>query len=147
MEDSIDIKTFRLFPMISHPESDVGIELVVGGRMTCYCYWKLAMYPLDNQDCSLTFYNKGSTELFFIVSSFGHPKYHDLNKDYIEGGFEISTTLKTNASLNDFELFLKLSRIFEPYLFKYYLPTIIITLNLSLNFPYAPDPSVPTPTF
>ena len=134
MDDSIDVKTFRLFPTATNQESVVGVELMVGGRIACYCYWELEMYPLDNQECTLTFYAQGSSKIFFIVSSFGHPKYHDLNEDYIGAGFEISTTMKTNASENNFELSLKLSRIFQPFLFKYYLPTIIIVVISGLGF-------------
>ena len=105
-----------------------------GGRVTIYCYYELAMYPLDTQNCISSFYGRGSSAINFNISSFGHPKYHDLNENYIAAGFEVSTTM-INPTLNDqFGISLKLRRLIQPFLFKYYLPTIIIVIISGLGF-------------
>ena len=132
--DSIDVKRFRLQKNINYPKNPVIVEWMFGGRVEIYCYYSLAMYPLDTQNCISSLYGRGSSAINFNISSFGHPKYHDLNENYIAAGFDVSTTMINPTLNNQFGISLKLRRLIQPFLFKYYLPTIIIVIISGLGF-------------
>ena len=101
------------------------------------------MYPFDDQSCKLWLLNRGPTDLTFqpyhppetSKPSHGFEKYH-------AAGFEISTDLMENKKINRFDINLKLRRIFQPFLFKYYLPStaIVCISGTGLLFPLNPLP-------
>ena len=137
MEESIDIKKYSLTSNLMDSRASINVQLMFGGRVTMYCYFKLDMYPLDTQNCPGKFYGQGTTELIFVVKRFGNPKhkrYNDLTKNYIGVGFDISTKMINDTFNNNFQISLELKRLIQPFLFKYYLPTTIIVIIAGLGF-------------
>lgn len=67
--DSIDVKRFRRLKNVNYPKDPVIVEWMFGGRVAIYCYYVLAMYPLDTQNCISSLYGRGSSAINFNISS------------------------------------------------------------------------------
>ena len=137
MIDSINLRKFVLLPTVNDLMEGVDVKWKFGGLTTVYCFYDLAKYPLDTQNCLVRFYGSGSTKLIFSVLRFANTKYNkhnDLTRSYFGAGFEVSTKLMNNSFQNQFESSLRLRRLIQPFLFKYYLPTIIIVIIAGLGF-------------
>lgn len=139
MADSIDVQEFRLF--FQKSSNIVKIKWTRVGRISIYCERELVMYPFDDESCELTFLNRGPTDIIF-QSGIRHSKIQESFETYHAAGFEISTTLMEEKRKNRYDITLKLHRIFQPYLFKYYLPStaIVCISGTGLLFPLNPLP-------
>ena len=108
------------------------IEYTVESKVTFYCNLDYTFYPMDMSICQLRF---GSTRsdlgfMLFNNRSFDR-RYRSINFE-----IEISTiqAMARNSSVSSVGLDIKLRRLMQPFVLKYYLPCCMITCLSQCSF-------------
>ena len=141
-EDSINVVKYALSSRGTDGSNSFNVILKLSARISVYCNpWPLETYPLDDQLCTIIFSNPGKSVLNFIVgnrkSETGNTKSeanHSMMTHYDAAGFEISTKFPNSSMENQIDVEIHMQRLFQPFFFKFYMPSILIVCISGTGF-------------
>ena len=125
-EDAIQIPKTRV--------SKTAVKLRYGIKSTVYCNFDHSAYPMDDQTCNLTM-GSGSFGAIFVLYDKSNISHGEVT--YETKTFETSITFfdeKLNNGNNTVGMKIKLSRIVNSFILKYYIPCMAIVLISELSF-------------
>ena len=130
-------------PFLQEKEEGSNINSIHGWKdwtVTLYCKFDFSAFPLDTQHCRFRQFGTSQT----IIPTM-YPSLNLDNVKYQAGGFQINispTVDQSNITLaddakNSIGFNITLRRIYQPYIYQYYLPCISIVLvsHVSLIIP------------
>ena len=105
--------------------------------VTLYCKYDFSVFPFDTQHCRFRQFGTSQTIIPMM-----HPSLNVENFKYQAGGFQIlitPTVDQSNITLvdeakNSIGFNITLQRIYQPYIYQYYLPCISIVLVSQISF-------------
>ena len=110
------------------------VELRIEVKTTVYCQFNHGNYPIDTQKCRVKL---GSRSLGAIFKLYDPTKtFHQITK-YEAASFDISITFFDGGlddGMNTIGLDITMDRIYEPFIWKYYVPCTAIVLVSGLSF-------------
>ena len=126
LTDSIDVKKFSFFSEDTNSIDAIKVLLMFSGRMTVFCNdWKLEKYPLDIQTCPIGFYYPGPSAVNYIIDT-QNKSGQQINMWHIADGFDITINFVERSENNAIKINMQMQRLFQPFFFKFYLPSILI---------------------
>ena len=142
---SLTILTDEMFSDLRSPNTTrkrTLVEMKTEIKSTVYCDFSHTAYPLDEQNCELRF---GSSSLGAILSLYDPYKTYHPKNGYEAAKFDISVTFfdeKQNSGNNTIGIGVKMKRILNPFIWKYYIPctTIVVVSSLSFAIPVTAIP-------
>ena len=140
--DSIDVKKFALSPNGNAVVGSFYIILKLSGRISIFCNsWPLETYPLDEQQCIIRFLYQGTSVFNLIAGSLKSKTrtlksiaIHSMKTHYTADGFEISIRLLNKSMENQIDVDIQMQRLFQPFFFKFYMPSILIVCISGTGF-------------
>ena len=123
------------------------VQKIGNGRCTIFCDFDHSRFPMDEQKCPFRFASM-SRNLKLLLFDPLNIYNSTANNKYQADGFDITITFingsltnnDTNIDSIGFDIHMK--RIFQPYLFQYYLPCIatVVTSQISFIIPLSAIP-------
>ena len=134
LTDSIDVKKFSLSLKDTNNIDTIEVRLKFSGRMTVFCNdWKLEKYPLDRQTCPIEFYYPGPSAVNYIIDT-QNKSGQQINMWHIADGFDIMINFAECRENNAIKINMQMQRLFQPFFFKFYLPSILIVCISGTGF-------------
>lgn len=135
--DSKKAKSLRILSSNPLNVTETVVEYKIGARATVYCNFQLAGYPMDDEKCQFRF---GSRSFSFKFVLFDPTNAYHYTKHHKTSEFELITTFVGDAgpeNISDVHVVgfdLKMHRILQPFIMKYYLPCIAIVIMSQISF-------------
>jgi hypothetical protein len=110
------------------------VEMKTEIKTTVYCNFYHREYPLDNQTCEVRF---GSRSLGAIFTLYDPNETSHAETRYEAAQFDMAVKFfdeKINSGNNTIGIDIKMTRILDPFIWKYYIPCTTIVLVSSLSF-------------
>ena len=134
LTDSIDVKKFSFSSKDTNNTDAIKVHLKFSGRMTVFCNdWKLEKYPLDRQTCPIEFYHPGPSAVNYIIDPQNKSDLF-VNTWHIAAGFDIMINFVDSSKNNAIKINIQMQRLFQPFFFKFYLPSILIVCISGTGF-------------